>query len=86
MSDGIKLSCQNPNHPFKQEWYLYNPSQDEHYLNSQKYCTSCASYLNLLSTMLEAMTNTMPSLYGGATMHTDREQLKSLVDEVFDGR
>lgn len=85
MSDREKLVCQNPNHPFRQKWYYYEPADGESqiaYLHSRKYCVSCASYLNMLSTLLRAAMMPQPSLYGNALIQTTKTQLKALIDEV----
>ena len=80
-----KLICQNPNHPFKQKWYWYEPSPNESqagYLTSKKYCTSCASYLNMLKILLTAAMQPHPTLYGDAMIKTSKAQLKRLIDEI----
>lgn len=83
MTDRIKLECQNINHPFQQTWYWFNPNQEETYLNSKKYCTSCGSYLNFLFTAIKAVKSPMPTLYGKAQIITTREQLKDIIDEIY---
>ncbi len=85
MSDKEKLTCQNPNHPFKQKHYYYEPVEGESqvaYLNSRKYCTSCASYMNMLRTLLTAAMMPQPTLYGNAMIKTTKTQLKRLIDEL----
>jgi hypothetical protein len=87
MADRKKLICQNPNHPFKQKWYWYTPADKGEYsnvphLHSEQYCVSCASYLNLLKTLLTVALMPSPTLYGDATIKTSKEQLKELVDTL----
>ena len=80
-----RLTCQNPNHPFKQKWYYYREGNEDSkvaYLNSRKYCVSCASYLNMLKTMLSAISLPQPTLYGDAIIKPTKAQLKRLVDEL----
>lgn len=84
MTDRVKLECQNINHPFQQTWYWYTPGRQDDYLNSKKYCTSCASYLHLLRTMVRAVSRPMPTLYGNAEIITTRAQLKEIIDEIYD--
>lgn len=81
-----KRTCLNPNHPFKQKWYYHHPRQNAHYLDNDLYCASCSSYINLLKTMLRAIIHPTPSLYGSTMIHTSKEQLVDLIDEVFDER
>lgn len=85
MTEREKLTCQNPNHPFKQKYYYYTPVEGESqvaYLNSRKYCTSCASYLNMLKTVLGAIMQPAPTLYGNALIKTSKTQMKRLIDEL----
>lgn len=85
MAEREKLNCQNPNHPFKQKWYYYEEVAGESqvaYLNSRKYCTSCASYLNMLKTLVTAAMMPQPTLYGNAMIKTSKAQLKRIVDEL----
>ena len=85
MAEREKLTCQNPNHPFQQKWYYYEPVEGQTqiaYLHSRKYCTSCASYLNMLKTLLSAAMLPTPTLYGNAMIKTSKAQLKRLIDEL----
>lgn len=85
MADKEKLNCQNPNHPFQQKWYYYEPQAGQTqiaYLHSRKYCVSCASYLNMLKTLLTAAMMPQPTLYGNAMIKTNKTQLKGLLDEI----
>lgn len=76
-----KRTCRNPGHPFKQDWYYYKEDLDD-----PNYCSSCASYLNFLRDVLSVAIVPRPTLYGDSIIKTSPEQMKRLIDEVYDGR
>lgn len=86
MRERVKKICQNPNHPFKQKWYWHieMPEDSEFaYLYNDKYCSSCASFLNTLKTVIRVMgLEPKPTLYGEKFIVSDKEQIKQLVDEL----
>lgn len=86
MDERKKLICQNPNHPFRQKWYWYVPIKGEmSHLADERYCTSCASYLNMLKTVFKVLAfSPQATLYGEKFIKTDKEQLIQLIRELDD--
>lgn len=79
-----KYICENPHHPFKQDWYEFD-GEIRAGSASTKYCSSCMFYFNTIKTIFRAVLLTnMPTLYGKSEIHSDKEQLKKLLDEVYD--
>lgn len=85
MAEREKLTCQNPNHPFKQKWYWYTETSEDSqaaHLKSREYCVSCASHMNMLKMLLSAIMMPQPTLYGNAMIKASKTQIKRLVDEL----
>ena len=72
MKEGAKLICQNPNHPFKQKWYIWHKGDDG------VCCPSCAHHLKMVSTLVEAALEPRITLYGNRLISADYQQIAQL--------
>lgn len=81
-----KKICQNPLHPFKQKWYMYDPGFKSA-TSSPEYCSSCASRFDLVRMIIrEAIMRPSPTLYGMQMLPVSADQVAKIAHEIEDGK